>query len=130
MAQQLLTSAAAIRADVSGPQSVEYGLGLLRLADLERRRHLKNSAEDFYTRAAQILGDRPEAARALMYLGATAVMNKDFARAIEYFQHAQRVDPTKAGAALMWMAIVRQGEQNADEAETLFKNCLSVQDPK
>lgn len=129
-AQQLLRAAAAIRAEVFGRQSAEYGMGLLKLADLEQKRHVKNSSEELYTQAAQALGERPEAARALLYLGAAALLNKDFARAIDEFQHAQRVDPTHAGQALMWMAIVRQTEQKAEEAETLFKRALSVQDPK
>ena len=129
-AQRLLESAVAIRGEVSGQQSVEYGVGLLKLADLERKRGTNTSAEAFYTKAAQVLGDRPEAARALMYLGTASLMKKDFPQAMDFFQHAQRVDPTQAGPASMWMAVVRQREQNMDEAEALYKSALSLEDPK
>jgi tetratricopeptide (TPR) repeat protein len=128
-AQRLLQSAADIRADVSGRQSVDYGLGLLKLGDLESKRNLVESATDFYSRAAEVLGDRPEAARALMYLGTAAVLKVDYPKAIDFFQHAQRIDPAHSGIAVMWMAVVQKLEKNTDEAETLFKNALSLQDP-
>jgi Flp pilus assembly protein TadD len=54
-----------------------------------------------------------------MRLGTAAVINKDFAHAFELFQHAQRVDPTQAGPAQMWMAVIRQREQNDVEADRL-----------
>jgi len=127
-AQRLLQSAADIRADVSGRQSVDYGLGLLKLGDLESKRNLVESATDFYSRAAEVLGDRPEAGRALMYLGTAAVLKVDYPKATDLFQHAQRVDPAHSGNAVMWMAVVQKLEKNTDEAETLFKNALSLQD--
>ena len=127
-AYKLLEVAMEIRANVSGEQSVEYGVGLLKLADLQRKRH--KSAEDLYARAAQILGDRPEAARALVHLGLAAITKKDFQHAADDFQHALRVDPDHAGFALMWMAVVRQAERNIDQAEALYQKALALQDPK
>ena len=121
-AQTLLQSAAAIRADVSGTQSLEYGVGLLKLGDLEQKRSDKKSAEYFYAKAVQVLGDRPESARALIYLGTASLVDKDLSKAAEYFEHAQRVDPSHAGQALMWMAVVRSKQDKPDEAEAFFKN--------
>jgi TonB family protein len=131
-AQKLLESAAEIRAQVSGSDSVAYGIGLLKLADLERMRKNAKSAFEFYTKAAQVLGDRPEAARALTQLGIAVLLEKPpaFARAFEYFQHAQAVDPKHAAMALMWMAVVRQREGSPDEAEKLYQNALAIQDPE
>jgi TonB family protein len=129
-AYKLLEAAIEIRAGVSGEQSVEHGVGLLKLADLERKRHENKSAEDLYARAAQILGNRPEAARALVHLGLAAITKKDFQQATDDFQHALRVDPDHAGLALMWMAVVRQAERNVDQAEALYQKALALQDPK
>jgi TonB family protein len=128
-AQKLLEAALAIRAEVAGKQSVEYGVGLMKLAELEQKRDPK-SGGDLYAQAAQILGERPEAARALGHLGLLALAKHEYTPAFEYFQHAQQVDPDRAGTALMWMAVVRQTEQNTDEAERLYQAALAAQDPK
>jgi TonB family protein len=129
-AQRLLESAASIRAEVSGQQSVAYGLGLLKLGELEQRRNQDASAEDFFQRAAQILGDRPEAAKALIPLGISALGRKDYTGSVERFQHAQRIDPSQAGAAAMWIGVVREREQNFTEAEAQFKSALAIQNPR
>jgi TonB family protein len=129
-AQKLLESAAAIRGEVSGQQSVDYGIGLLKLGELEQRRNRDKSAEDFFQRAAQILGDRPEAARALMPLAISAFMKPDFQTAVDLFLHVQRIDPSQAGVATMWVAVVRARQQNFVEAEQLFKNALALQYPR
>jgi TonB family protein len=128
-AQQLLEPAVAIRGEVAGQHSVAYGIGLLKLGDLESKRHLDTSALDFYTRGAQILGDRPEAAPALIYLGINAIKQKNYSQAFDYFQHAQNVDPAKAGTALMWMAVTRQHDKDPDQATTLFQRAVSVANP-
>src|SRR5207245_2727188 len=60
IAAKLLEAAAAIRAEVSGTQSVEYGVGLIKLGDLEKQRRHAKEAEAYYAKAALILGDRPE----------------------------------------------------------------------
>ena len=126
-AQKLLEAALAIRAELAGKQSVEYGVGLVKLAELEQKRDPK-SGVDLYAQSAQILGDRPEAARALTHLGLAALGKHDYAQAFAYFQHARQVDPAQAGTALMWMAVVRQAEQNMDEAERLYQSALAAQD--
>jgi len=129
-AQTLLQSAAAIRADVSGQQSFEYAVGLLKLGDLEQKRKNPTSAVEFYTKAVNILGDKPEAVPALMYLGAGSLVQKNFEQAYSYFERVQIADPAQAGRAIMWMGIVRRNEAKSDEAEGLFKNALAVQDPQ
>jgi TonB family protein len=129
-ARKLLESAVAIRAAVYGEQSVPYGVGLMKLAALEEKQNHAQPAEALYAKAAQVLGDQPEAARALTHLGLAAIAKKDFPQAKDYFQHAQRVDPTQAGPALMWMAVAEQYQQHMDDAERLYQSAISVQDPK
>jgi TonB family protein len=126
-AQKLLGAALAIRAEVAGKQSVEYGVGLVKLAELEQKRNPK-SGEGLYVQAAQILGDHPEAARALTHLGLAAMAKHDYTQAFGHFEHALQVDPGHAGTALMWMAVVRQAEQNTDETERLYQSALAAQD--
>src|SRR5258708_1599915 len=129
VAQKLLEAALAIRGEDAGPQSVEYGQGLIKLGDLELRRNQPKAAERFYDRASQALGDRPEAAAALVHFGAAALGARDFPKAVDYFQHAQRVDPSEAGTAVMWMALTRERSGEINDAEALFKQALGLQDP-
>jgi TonB family protein len=126
LAQKLLQSALAIRAEVSGLQSVDYALGLLKLGDLERRRG-QSQPEEFYDKAISVLGNRLEAAPALIYLGAAAIRRQDFEQAIEYLESAQRADPTKAGPAMMWMAVARENQTNFAEADSLYKRALEIE---
>jgi TonB family protein len=129
-AQKLLESALAIRGEVSGRQSVDYGVGLLNLGDLAKRQHSEDSAVTFYAQAAEVLGERPEAARALTYLGVISVKNKDFPQALVYFQQALRADPARSGSAQTWMALTQERAQNLDEADRLYQSALSSQDPQ
>jgi TonB family protein len=126
-AKKLLDAAVAIRADVSGTQSVDYGVGLMKLGDLEKKRNQPKEAEAFYAKAVQVLGNRPEAAPALMYLGISMIGKKNYSQAIDYFQQARNLDANQDGTAQMWMAIVREREQNPTAAETLFRSALAVQ---
>jgi TonB family protein len=127
-AQKLLEAALAIRAAVSGEQSPEYGVGLVKLAEVQQKIDPK-SGGGLYAKAAQLLGDRPEAASALTHLGLAALARRDFGQAFEYFEHMQNIAPGQAGIALMWMAVVRQREKNMDEAERLFQSAMAIQDP-
>jgi TonB family protein len=129
-AQALLQSAAAIRATVSGDQSEQYALGLMKLGDLEQKRKDVASAIDFYTRAANILGAKPEAVPALMYLGKAAIGRKDFEPAYSFFERVQLADRVQGLRAYMWMAIVRQLEGKPEQAESLYKEALATQDPQ
>jgi TonB family protein len=126
-ARTLLESAVSIREEVSGSQSVDYGAGLLKIADLERKRHQSKEAQLFYTKALAVLGDRPEAVPALMYLG---IRQRNPEEAMEYLRKAERLDPAQAGPARMWMALVRERQQKPEEAEELYKSALAVEKPE
>jgi len=129
-AKKLLDAALAIRARVGGVQSVEYGVGLMNLAELENQRNRPKDTEEFYAKAVQVLGDRPQAARALIYLGVRAMSgSKNYQLAAQYFQKAQNLDAAEAGRAQMWMALLGEREENPAEAETFYQRALAVEDP-
>ncbi len=127
-ARKLAEASLAIRGEVAGEQSVEYGIGLVKLGEVEQKIDPK-SGVDLYTKAAQIIGDRPEAAGALTHLGVTALNNRDFPKAFEAFDLLLHVAPANAGMALMWMAVVRQNEKSFDDADKLYQSALAAQDP-
>src|SRR5207253_7385662 len=110
-AEKLLSTALSVREG-----SADYGLGLLKLADLETKRNRAGEAEAFYTKALTALGDRPESAPALLFLGFRA---NDPKTAVDYFQKARTLDPAHAGIATMWMATTKERERPA-EAEDLY----------
>ena len=124
-AKKLLDAAIAIREGVDGTQ----GALIVMLADLEKKRGQPKQAEELYARAARLLGDRPEAAPALIQLGVISMGNKNYQQAAEYFQKAQNLDAAEAGRAQMWMALLREREQNAVETETFYQRALAVEDP-
>ncbi|HLK51321.1 MAG TPA: TonB family protein [Bryobacteraceae bacterium] len=127
LARRLLDSSLTIRAGNSGSQSVEYGVGLVKLGDLERSRGNLNEADAFYTKAVSVLGSRPQAAPALIHLGSSAwKATKDPQSARDFFQRAQAADPAHAGPALMWMALI---ESDAAQAEDLFKRAQALAFP-
>jgi TonB family protein len=110
-AQTLLESALAIRGELSGQQSAAYAAGLVKLGDLEAKRNRQAESTAFYEKAVA-LGDRPEVAPALVYLGRRAYSKRDYAQATELLQRAINVDPAgpQAGPALTWMAAVREAQ--------------------
>jgi len=128
-ARTLLDSSLAIREQVSGQQSVDYGVGLLKIGDLERSRGNSKEAETFFTKAVSVLGERPEAVPALLNLGTAAWEKKDSELAMDYFQKAQVADPAHAGPATMWMAVLRDRQNLADEADSLFKSAIALEAP-
>jgi TonB family protein len=131
-ARRLLDSSLAIREQDSGQHSPSYGLGLLKIGDLERARGNMSQAEAFYQKALAVLEGTPDAATALIDLGTLALADKvkpDYDLAFGYFERAQTADPTKAGTALMWMAITRDRQGRAAEAESLLHTALAVEDP-
>ncbi|HEY7387619.1 MAG TPA: TonB family protein [Bryobacteraceae bacterium] len=127
LARRLLDSSLAIRGEVSGQGSVEYGVGLIKIADLELSRKNFDEAQNFYAKAVSVLGNRAEAAPALIHLGLLALQRKNNEKAYDYFQQAQVADPSKAGPALMWMAIVRDRQNDTAGADSLFKQSFSVE---
>jgi TonB family protein len=126
VAEKLLEAAVGIRGHIS---SREQGLGLLKLAELQQRRHESEAAEASYAKAAQILGEDPKAAPALLHLGASALFKKNYPQASAYFQHAQQMDPA-SGMSLMWSAVVMETQKNNEEADALFRRAVAQQDPK
>ena len=124
-ARTLLETAAAIRA----AQGADSGLAFIKLGDLESRRNHPADAEEFYRKAIAVMGDRAEAAPALLYLGVTSLRKNETAQALDHFQKAERLDPAMAGRARMWMALVREREQNNAEAEILYKSALQLEAP-
>jgi TonB family protein len=119
-AKKLLDAAIAIQ---------EQGTLMVKLADLEEKRGQRKPAEELYARAAQLLGDRPEAAPALIRLGVVNLGNKNYQPAADYFQKAQNLDTGETGRAQMWMAILREREQNPVEAEAFYQRAVAVADP-
>ncbi|HUI76492.1 MAG TPA: TonB family protein [Bryobacteraceae bacterium] len=128
LARKLLDASLAIRADVAGDRSVEYGIGLIKIGDLERSRNNLSDAEAFYTKAVSVLGNRPEAARPLIDLGTAALTRKEPGQALAYFQRAQAADPAHAGVAMMWMAMMG-AQDHPQEAESLYRGALATEDP-
>lgn len=125
IAQQLTEAALPLQAKAAGETSVDQGLLLLKLGDLQRRRGKSDEAVATYHKALTILGDRRETVDAITYFGIRALVKDDFAVAEEYLNKAQTIDPSKAGVATMWMAMVRTKQNNLAEAETLFQSALA-----
>lgn len=130
-ARKLLDASLELRAQNSGTASVEYGVTLVKLGELEHRRKDDAQADAFYEKAVAVLGDREESAQALFYLGKSAMGRKQFEAAIAYFQRAQLAGPGKFGPAtmMMWTAMAEQRRENMQEAAWLYQKTLAVQDP-
>jgi TonB family protein len=132
-ARTLLDSSLAIREQTAGARSPSYGLGLLKIGDLERDRGNAAEAEAFYQKALSVLDGAPDAATALIDLGELAFprggKDGDYDQAFGYFERAQIADPAKAGTALMWEAIARDRQGRPAESDSLYRAALAVQDP-
>ena len=139
MAQTLLESALAIRGEVSGQQSAAYAAGLVKLGDLEAKRNRPAEAAAFYDKAVS-LGDRPEVASALVYMGMRAYGKRDYAQATDLLQRAINVAPSgpQAGPAMTWMAAVRDAQTNGPgiaepsvrfRTDTVYNTTTSKYDP-
>jgi len=107
----------------------EQGALMVKLAELEEKRGQRKQAEELYARAVQLLGDRPEAAPALIRLGVMNLGNKNYQQSAELFQKAQNLDAGEAGSALMWTALLHEREQNPVEAETFYQRAIGVEGP-
>ena len=131
MAQTLLENALTIRGEVSGPQSADYAVGLVKLGDLSEKRNQRGDALSFYTKAVS-LGDRPEVAPALVSLGIYAFGKRDYPQALDLLQRAVNIDPNgpQAGRALTWMASVREASATISaEVESLLQRALALEPP-
>jgi len=105
-------------------------MDLMRLARLAEKQHDITKAVNLYSRAANLLGNQPQAAPALFYLGANALNNKDYEGAIADFEQARNADPAQSGLALMWMAVARQRQGMNEEAAGLYRDALAHQSPE
>jgi TonB family protein len=131
VAEKLLDAGLEIRASASGEKSKEYAAGLVKLGDLEAKRGKGADALDFYKRAVA-LGDTPEVAGALIYLGLHTNTKLEMATAVDYFQRALTVaaTPKDSGRALTWMANAESSDPAlADQAEAHFRMAIAQQDP-
>jgi TonB family protein len=143
-AQKLREASLAMVEQVSGQQSKDYAIALVKLGDLARKRHAYQESTDYYTKALA-LGDRPEVFSALMNLGRdafrgdvagglgrTATGPSDPAKALEYFTRARNVagNGNDLGTALTWMAMVRQADpEGAAEADSLYRGAMASEEP-
>ena len=104
------------------------GSGFLEQGRLLRRQGKRTESEASYRKALELLGEKPEAVEALTALGTMAFIQKDLVTAEDYLKRAQLLNPSKAGVALMWTAMVRQKQERIAEAESLFQAALAMQD--
>jgi len=109
---------------------VDQGLSLYRLGVLESRRDHKQEAASYFTRALEVLGSRPQAARVLIKLGVAAINEKEFSHAFGLFEKTMAIDPSSSGQALFWMGVVRRSENNPAQAELHFRDAFAREDPK
>jgi TonB family protein len=123
------TSPAPVHAAIPPPvlenKSSNYGLGLLKLAALEAERNRPGEAEAFYSKAVQVLGDRAEAAPALLFLGQSMLRRHQDAQALAYFQKAQKLDRAQTAYARMWMGLIHERRREFDQAESMYKWALA-----
>ena len=84
-AKQLREASLALAEKVSGAQSADYAMALVRLGDLARRYGTLEESNEYYQRALA-LGDRPEVFPALMRLG---LSTKDPEKSRDYLDRAR-----------------------------------------
>ncbi len=125
---------AAMRAQTPAQQTtapkVDDTVGLVKLGDQARQQGHIDEAIGYYNKALAAVGDRPETAAALLYLGISRY-GKDPAQALDYFERAQNVAPPGplAGPAMTWQAMVKQHrEGEAPAAESLYRTALAVEE--
>ena len=117
-------------AQPAAPPKVNDNVGLVKLGDEARQQGRVNEAFGYYKQAVETLGDRPETAEAILYLG-TTMFGKNPTQALDYFQRAQNVAPSGsvAGRAMTWQAFVRQiQDDGAATAESRYRAALVVEE--
>ena len=145
-AQKLREASLEMAERLSGQQSKDYAIALVKLGDLARRHGAYKASTDYYNKALA-LGDRPEAFSALINLGRDALIltrvysplnpvmgaapAPDSAKAIDYLMRARNVadNGNDMATALTWMARVRQSEPDGGpEAESLYRRAMAAAD--
>jgi TonB family protein len=120
----------AAMAQQTAPPKADDATGLVKQGDQARQQGYPDEALGYYNRAVAAVGDRPETAIALLYLG-TSMFGKNPAQALDYFERAQNVAPSGpvAGPAMTWQAMVRQHrEGEAPAAESLYRAALAIEE--
>jgi TonB family protein len=107
----------------------EDATSLVKSAQAAVRKANYAEADVLYARAAA-LGDTPEAAPALLYLGVRALGSNNPLAAQGFFERVLKIDPRgpQAGSALAWLAGMRWSDDPAG-AESLYKQALDVENP-
>ena len=126
-ARKLLDAALNLRGQVSGDQSVDYGLALLKLGAVERKTGFGKEAAAHYSKAVHLLPGRPETAPVFLYLGITSIGKKDFVSAVANLERARSLDPTLSGPVVMWTGLMQERQGQLDLAETSYKSALAVE---
>ena len=124
-----VASGAAAAQQTASP-NVDDTAGLVKLGDQARQQGHIDEAIGYYNKAVAAVGDRPETAVALLYLGISRY-GKDPVQALDYFERAQNVAPSGpvAGPAMTWQAMVRQHQEGeAPAAESLYRAALAVEE--
>jgi TonB family protein len=124
-ARGLLESSLSIREQQG---TAAYAAGLVKLGELAAKRGQSEEAASFYTKAAG-LGDRPETAPALVYLGQRALGAFDRTAAEEYFGRVLKLESKgpNAGRALTWLAVMRQSSfLGQSEAELFYQRAMAA----
>jgi TonB family protein len=129
LARNLLESSLALRGQLSGQNSVGYGIGLLNLGDLECAQGKFDAANALYTKALPVLGSTPEAATALIRKGTIALTKKDVRQALDDFDRAQTLNSADSGLADMWIAIAQEQQGTLEQADSFYRSALQKADP-
>jgi TonB family protein len=130
-AQKVLEAALALREQVDGDQSANYGLCLMKLGAIERKAGHGKQAAEHYARAVRLLPGRPETAPVFLYLGITSLNKKGSGQATEteYLERARSLDPSLNGPVMMWTALMHERQDQADQAEAAYKAALAIATP-
>lgn len=123
---------AAFQAQTNAPQPAlasGSGMVLTKIGHQALLRDDPNGAEPIFSKALSVLDNKADAVEPLTGLGMIAMIRKDVDRAADYFQRAQLADPVRAGQATMWLAIARDNQGRKEEAESLYKAAMAIEDP-
>ncbi len=101
----------------------------LKQGDEARDQRKYDQAKALYGKALDASGNGPVTATALIHLGTVELATKNFEEAIADFERAQAGDALKAADARMWMAIVRERQNNLEAADGLYQSALAAEDP-
>jgi TonB family protein len=126
-ALKTLTQAVELQGQLSGDQSADYGLALLKLGALERKTGHPDAAGKHYAQAVRLLPGRPETAPVFLFLAIEAVSVKRYPQAVDYLQRAKTMDIGLTGPATMWTAYMYERQGQAEQAEAAYKAALALE---